>query len=94
MRWILSGETPRRRPATESGDNLEASVGSARATTKAQQFYVSAGQHLKTLKAMTPNWREWEIVLLEKVGIGKFRASELMAIADGERPSQKRARKP
>jgi hypothetical protein len=54
------------------------------AANKAEQFYIAAGQHLKTLKAEhNGNWAEWETLLREKVGIGKSRASELMLIADG-----------
>jgi hypothetical protein len=53
------------------------------ATKKAEDFYIAAGQHLKTLKAQhTGSWDEWEKLLKEKCGIGKSRASELMRIAD------------
>ena len=55
-----------------------------KATDKAEQHYIAAGQHLKTLKAEhTGSWSEWEALLRDRVGIGKSRASELMAIADG-----------
>jgi hypothetical protein len=55
-----------------------------KAADKAEQHYIAAGQHLKTLKAEhTGSWSEWEALLRERVGIGKSRASELMAIADG-----------
>jgi hypothetical protein len=48
------------------------------AQDKAEQHYIAAGQHLKTLKAQHEGtWAEWEKVL-KKVGIGKSRASELM----------------
>jgi hypothetical protein len=51
---------------------------------KAEQSYISAGLHLKTLKAEHKGtWAEWEKILKEKCGIGKSRASELMRIADG-----------
>ena len=54
-----------------------------KAADKAEQHYIAAGQHLKTLKAEhAGSWSEWE-ELLRRVGIGKSRASELMAIADG-----------
>jgi hypothetical protein len=57
-----------------------------KAQDKAQQHYIAAGQHLKTLKAShTDTWAEWETLLKEKIGIGKSRASELMQIADGTR---------
>jgi hypothetical protein len=56
------------------------------AKDKAEQHYISAGQHLKTLKANhAGSWDEWEALLKEKIGIGKSRASELMQIADGRR---------
>jgi hypothetical protein len=55
-----------------------------KAADKAEQHYIAAGKHLKTLKAEhTGSWSEWEALLRERVGIGKSRASELMAIADG-----------
>jgi hypothetical protein len=55
-----------------------------KAADKAEQHYIAAGQHLKTLKAQHKGqWAEWEELLKTKVGIGKSRASELMLIADG-----------
>jgi len=58
-----------------------------KAADKAEQHYIAAGQHLKQLKAEHDGhdgtWAEWEELLKEKIGIGKSRASELMAIADG-----------
>src|SRR6516164_7951257 len=55
-----------------------------KAADKAEQHYIAAGQHLKTLKAQHKgNWAEWEALLKERVGIGKSRASELMLIAAG-----------
>jgi hypothetical protein len=55
-----------------------------KAKEKADQHYIAAGQHLKTLKARhAGTWTEWEALLKEKIGIGKSRASELMQIADG-----------
>jgi hypothetical protein len=54
------------------------------AKDKADQHYIAAGQHLKTLKAQhVGSWAEWESFVKEKVGIGKSRAGELMQIADG-----------
>jgi hypothetical protein len=54
------------------------------ASEKAEQHYIAAGQHLKTLKAEHDGtWAEWEELLKTKIGIGKSRASELMQIADG-----------
>ena len=55
-----------------------------KAKDKAEQHYIAAGQHLKTLKASHGgSWAEWEELLKTKIGIGKSRASELMRIADG-----------
>jgi hypothetical protein len=55
-----------------------------RANEKAEQHFISAGQHLAALKAEhTGTWAEWEVLVKEKAGIGKTRASELMQIADG-----------
>lgn len=60
-----------------------------RAAEKSQQHYISAGQHLKELKAQHDDaggkWVEWTALLKDKIGIRKSRASELMAIADGRR---------
>jgi hypothetical protein len=57
-----------------------------KATAKAEQYFIAAGQQLKTLKGMhTGSWQEWELTLKEKCGIGKSRASELMQIADGRK---------
>jgi len=57
-----------------------------KAKDKAEQHYIAAGQHLKTLKAEHKgNWAEWEELLKSKIGIGKSRASELMQIADGRK---------
>ena len=55
-----------------------------KAAAKAEDFYITAGQHLKALKAEhTGTWAEWEALLKERIGIAKSRASELMQIADG-----------
>jgi hypothetical protein len=57
-----------------------------KASDKAQQFYISAGQHLKVLKSnYTASWSEWEKLLKEKCQISTGRASELMQIADGRK---------
>jgi hypothetical protein len=59
------------------------------AREKAEQHYISAGQHLKTLQGLHKDrggtWAEWQILIKEKCGIGKSRASELMQIADGRK---------
>jgi hypothetical protein len=58
-----------------------------KAKEKSDQFYVAAGQHLKTLHAIhkerNGTWTEWETLLKERCGIAKSRASDLMLIADG-----------
>jgi hypothetical protein len=58
-----------------------------KAKQRAQDFYITAGQHLNALKAQLDKaggkWAEWEVLLKKKAGIAKSRASELMAIADG-----------
>jgi hypothetical protein len=58
-----------------------------KAKQRAEDFYITAGEHLKTLKtqhdAAGGSWGEWEALVRDKVGIGKSRASELMMIADG-----------
>jgi hypothetical protein len=60
-----------------------------KAAGKAEQHYIAAGQHLKTLKAgHAGSWVEWEALLKEKIGIGKSRASELMQIADGTKTAE------
>jgi hypothetical protein len=57
-----------------------------KATAKAEQFFIAAGQHLKTLKANhAGSWAEWELLLKERVKISAGRASELMQIADGRK---------
>jgi len=60
-----------------------------KAAEKSEQHYISAGQHLKTLKIRHDDaggkWADWETFLKEKIGIGKSRASELMQIADGRK---------
>jgi hypothetical protein len=57
-----------------------------KAKDKAEQHYIAAGQYLAALKAEhTGTWAEWEAKCKERAGIGKSRASELMAIADGRK---------
>jgi hypothetical protein len=56
---------------------------------KAEQHYIAAGQYLAALKAEhTGTWAEWEVLIKEKAGIGKSRASELMQIADGRKTAE------
>src|SRR3982074_1108849 len=60
-----------------------------KARDKADQFFIAAGQHLKTLKtqhdASGGTWAGWEHLVKEKCGIGKSRASELMQLTDGRK---------
>jgi hypothetical protein len=59
---------------------------------KAEQYYVSAGQHLITLKAKHDEgdgkWADWQKLVKEKIGISAPRASELMQIADGRKTAE------
>src|SRR5262249_8313814 len=58
-----------------------------KAKDKSEQHYISAGQHLKTLKATyAPSWEAWETILKTKVKLSTGRASELMQIAEGRKP--------
>jgi hypothetical protein len=53
---------------------------------KSDQHYISAGQHLKTLKSEhAGTWAEWERLLKNKLSLSTGRASELMQIADGRK---------
>src|SRR5262245_54954462 len=54
-----------------------------KAREKAEQFYIAAGLHLKTLKAQNP--KTWEKVAKERCGLGRSRVYELIAIADGRK---------
>lgn len=55
-----------------------------KASEKAEQFYIAAGQHLKTLKGDKPEGITWE-QFLEDAGlkISRSRADKLIQIADG-----------
>ena len=53
------------------------------AAEKAEQFYTAAGKHLAELKERCPG--EWLQFASEKIGIGRSRAYELMAIGTGVR---------
>jgi hypothetical protein len=57
-----------------------------KAQDEADQHYKSAGLLLHRLKAQhRGTWAEWETLLKEKIGIGKSRASELIAIGRGRK---------
>jgi hypothetical protein len=59
------------------------------ATKKAEQFYVSAGQHLKTLRDTASSKAEWARLINEKCDLGISRAYELIQIADGRTTVEK-----
>jgi hypothetical protein len=79
------------RPTTETQAALISTIRAHiakgdKAKEKADQHYIAAGQHLKTLKAEhAGDWSEWEVLLKTRVGISTGRASELMQIADGRK---------
>lgn len=54
-----------------------------KASEKAEQFYIAAGQHLKTLKDRSASAAAWERIVKQKCDLGKSRAYELLKIADG-----------
>jgi hypothetical protein len=58
-----------------------------RAAEKAEQFYKAAGIHIKEIKRRQPE--HWETVVREKCDLGRSRAYELMAIADGKTTLEK-----
>jgi hypothetical protein len=58
-----------------------------RAAEKADQFYKSAGIHIKEIKQRQSE--HWETIVREKCGLGRSRAYELMAIADGKTTLEK-----
>jgi hypothetical protein len=57
-----------------------------RAAEKAEQFYKSAGIHIKEIKEQS---EDWETIVREQCGLGRSRAYELMAIADGRTTLEK-----
>jgi hypothetical protein len=58
-----------------------------RAAEKAEQFYKSAGIHIKEIKQKEPAF--WEGIVRHECGLGRSRAYELMAIADGKTTLEK-----
>jgi hypothetical protein len=58
-----------------------------RAADKAEQFYKAAGIHIKEIKEQCP--LNWEGIVQHRCGIGRSRAYELMAIADGRTTLEK-----
>jgi hypothetical protein len=53
------------------------------AKDKAEQHYIAASQHLKVLRAASPDQETFLNNAREKVGLGKSRAYEILQIADG-----------
>jgi hypothetical protein len=77
-------------PATKAQGDLVKTINvliekGDKAREKAEQFYVAAGQHLKTLKETTKTNAEWEALLKEKIKLSPSRASELLQIGDGRK---------
>jgi len=58
-----------------------------RAAEKAEQFYKAAGIHIRQIKEQSLD--DWETVVREQCNIGRSRAYELMAIADGKTTLEK-----
>jgi hypothetical protein len=67
----------------------DASDKAAYAAGKAEQFYISAGQYLKKLKATKPDGVTWEEYVQKTCHIGIRRVQELIAISDGRTSLQK-----
>jgi hypothetical protein len=61
-----------------------------KARVRAENFYITAGQHLKNLKENFSygDWSGWEQMLRVKCNLSVGRASELMQIADGRKSLQ------
>jgi hypothetical protein len=61
-----------------------------KAAEKSEQHYITAGQHLKTLKAQMPQGIKWEQYLEDHgLTIGRRGADELIQIADGRTTIEK-----
>ena len=58
-----------------------------KAAEKAEQFYKSAGIHIKEIKQKESE--HWETIVRDQCGLGRSRAYELMAIADGRTTLEK-----
>jgi hypothetical protein len=60
-----------------------------RAKERSENFYISAGLHLRNLKENhATDWAEWEEILRVRLHISTGRASELMQLADGRKSLQ------
>jgi hypothetical protein len=53
------------------------------AENKAEQYRITLGQHLKTIKELSPDQETFLQIVQEQVGLGKSRTYELLQIADG-----------
>ncbi len=54
-----------------------------KAADKAQQHYIAAGQHIASIKQMTPDQAAFLEIVKLRIGLGKSRTYELLQIADG-----------
>ena len=77
-RAAVSALARRVKVLTEKGD---------RAAEKAEQFYKAAGIHIRQIKEESLD--NWETIVREQCNIGRSRAYELMAIADGKTTLEK-----
>jgi hypothetical protein len=59
------------------------------AKEKSRQFYLAAGLHLKTLKAHSASTNAWVQLVKKKCDLGRSRAFELLALADGRTTVEK-----
>jgi hypothetical protein len=67
----------------------EADAKAAQAYSKAEQYYIAAGLHLKKLQATKPDEVTWKRYVEKYCKIGIRRAQELIAIADGRTTLEK-----
>jgi hypothetical protein len=56
-----------------------------KAKDKAEQYYATAGLHLKSLREDSPSKAAWENLIKSKCGLGTSRAYELIQIADNRK---------
>jgi hypothetical protein len=59
------------------------------AADRAEQFFKSAGYHLKTLQTLKPEGETWESYVKKQCGISIRRAQKLIAISDGRTTLEK-----
>jgi len=63
-----------------------------KACVDAEERYMSAGQDLKVLKEAMPPNTTWPVYVKKMVGIGKSRANELIAMANGTPAAEVKAK--